>query len=164
MENSIEEIKQIILGYSDDYRKKLINWFARQNDTTQIEVFKLTQDYIKRYTENKQPTPQVHFAFFLKALISMSSIEQKLRKKELNSNEIKKAQALIINRIKTQKKSKTAKKAYKIKVLFYDLKRLHEEENLSFNDLVNYLSKMHKLKVTKAYLIKIYNKLKTNQD
>ncbi len=160
MEN---DIKQIILGYSDDYRKKLINWFARQNETTQIEAFKLTQDYIKRYIENhKQLLPQEHFAFFLKALISMSSIEQKLRKKELDDHELKKAQAIIINRIKTQKKSAIAKKAHKIEVLFYELKRLHEKEGLSFNDLIKYLSNMHKLKVTKAYLIKTYNKIKAN--
>lgn len=153
-----------IAGFSPERKRQLLRFFASQNETVHLETFFLMQENLKRRNAKTQKgkLAESHFACFLVALDAMLRLEEgKHKKGELLTKEKADQQfAIRLSRVKARKPKSTKVKRL-VEVRWFDeIKRLHEQENLSWRKIAEYIARYHKAKVSFAYLREAFLKVK----
>lgn len=146
--NAIDLITQL----SNDGRKKLINWFARQDDELQIAIFEEQRNQFFKLKVQSVDMKVIALSAFILSIKIFFDKELLLQKKNKSSSldELGKTADYQIRRFKrTRKKEKEEKLLNLISVV-----RKLKMEKYSYRHICDYLKKFHRFEVSHTYLAK----------
>ena len=142
---------------SDNLKKKIINWFARQPEQIKLEIIKRQRDlYFKFQEQSKDKAPeQLTLESFYVVLYTAWKTEYIGAIKE-KDHDLEKIRKKIVERLKRHKAKKKQKKQTKLQQLEkYDSDiKLMRQEGLSYQKIADYLEEKYKLKVHLTYIKK----------
>lgn len=144
-----------LTGVTRQKRQALFDWFSTQGEATKIEAIRLQGDIANQYRDryDKQYRHEYYFSMLILALTKMHWTETAhAQKKVLTDKESAQITQLRINRLKAQKKSKSAPKKELIRIRFYEEIAALKSQGLSWREIASYIRIHHKKNFTFGYL------------
>ncbi len=150
-------------------RGDLVRYYGRLPEQMCIEVHRMQTELIRSHRNSgayhKDALSEFTYAMFIIALENLKKTETALqRKKRINLSDTKKLSELRVLRVKGKEKTKRAKNREKLENLYYVIKQLRNDENLSWRQLSVYLKKYHRLDVSFSYLRQCFLELSDGLD
>ena len=145
-------------------RVDLIRYYGRLPEQMCIEVHRKQTELVRVHRNTgmyrKDFLSEFMYSMLILALHQLKQTETVLqRKKRINLSDTKKLSELRVSRVKGVKKTKRAKDKAKIENLYYVIKQLRDNENLSWRQVSVFLKKYHRLDVSYSYLRQCYLEL-----
>ncbi|ACD97392.1 hypothetical protein [Trichlorobacter lovleyi] len=142
-------------GITRQKRQSLFDWFSTQGETIKIEAIRLQGDLANQHRDryDKQYRHEFYYAMLILALNKMHWTETAhTQKKSLNDKESIQITQLRIERLKAQKRVKSAPKKELIRIRFYEEIAALKSQGLSWRQIADYIRIHHKKNFTFGYL------------
>jgi hypothetical protein len=154
-------------GTSEFQRDKLYRWFGDQGDSTRWEAAKMQGELAMRNRAkyDKAHRAEFYYAMHVRAVFKLHWLDTaQARKVALTSEEAKALSARRVQRIKELRQS--GKQNFKkdiIRSRFYELIKSLRVEGLSWQKVIIYIEKYHRMKFSLSYLKKTYEDLENER-
>jgi hypothetical protein len=152
---------QLHTKLSDEQKRKLINWFIRQNLEFQLLIFDEQGNQFFKLKNNGADKKLLSFASFLLAIKCFYDKEQLLKSKNKSQSLNKIGDISRIDRIK-YKKEKLKPKLQRLLSLYSVIKQFHND-GYSSTYIQDYLLKKYKFNVCHTYICKFINEYIKNE-
>jgi hypothetical protein len=142
---------------SENMKKKILNWFARQPDTIKLELIKRQRDlYFDLKEKNKTKSPEEVTLESLYHVLYIAWKNEYVGAIKEPDHRLEKIREKIVERLKRHKARKKPQKQTKLQQLekFDSDIRLMRAQNLSYQKIAEYLQKHHNVKVHLTYIRK----------
>lgn len=142
---------------SSQKRKKLVNWFSRQNILVQIDIFSEQRTQFFKLQGKFEFSDVLTLSSFFLAILHFQRQEQQLKSKNKSQN----INSLLNSSnfsIKKHKKLRKKEKREKLLNLWSVVQRLKLEE-YSFRDIAQYIRQRHRFEVSHTYISKIWKEI-----
>lgn len=148
--------------FSAPERATILRWFTTQAETTQCEILEKHGGLLH---EKREPGKPITAELSLGCLILASKIVRREElalsaKESLQANQADGVSRRRLDKLKVQRRTKTAPKAERIRKEFYHLIGELVAADNSWSMISLYLAKYHKFPITTAYLYNTYQKIK----
>jgi predicted ATP-dependent protease len=153
-------VKQLT-GIDESEADSLVKYYSKLPGNVRMEAFKLQTDLGRQNKESfdKEHNAEFYYAMHLLALRAMKRIETaQATKDSLTEEEALKLNKIRIERIKAGRGKKDSRKARLIKeTYFHEIKNMYFNENMSWREIAEFMSKYHKTKISHGYLQQKFN-------
>ena len=154
------------LTKTDDMKRaKLFRWFARQPAAIQLAAVDFM---VRNYHQTKEDPSglnqaQRYFLGFVRALSNMAAVERASAKKAVDHDlePLGGITRIQTERVRAMKKKKQSPKRQRLVALWGLVRELHNDKKqpLSFRDIAAFLEKYRNLKISYAYIERIWKEL-----
>lgn len=152
---NLDYVKEIS-GMSEQEADSYVKYFSKLPIKVKIESYKLQTDFARQNRDRfiKEFASEFYFAMHLLALKAMKKIETaQAMKTTINLEDAEKLHKLRVERIKAGRGKKESRKAMLIKEKYFEeIKRLYQQDGLSWREISEYLKKYHKVKISHGYI------------
>lgn len=152
-----------LTGMSRGRMDRLMKYHGKLPLAIKGECERLKSDLIRQHRKQRRKGLEAEFllAQFLVALSMMEKAEDGLSvKRDITHGELAKVTMIRAGRIRAARRPKASPKRDKIETVYRDeIRQLRETEGLSWREVATYLKRHHRVRITAAYLQRVFARL-----
>ncbi|MEI6313968.1 MAG: hypothetical protein WCO89_03795 [Syntrophus sp. (in: bacteria)] len=161
-------LDQLTASIDQEKRRSLIRWWAGESEAIKIEILRRQSEVVARLRrkQTKEDRAEFFFACLVWAVSEVRSLlEAPHQKKRLSQAQVADLDRLALMRARKIKAKKSAPKKSLLDRKYYLLiKKLRDEEKLSWRDCAEYMKKNRKVSVSWSHLRRAFLEIERERE